>query len=275
MKKSFLILLVCYMVILPILTDCSSRENETKTVSAYVCIREYDGNHGLNNEMIDTFMSKYCEENNHTYTPWNNATHNSEDYFIRSCGILSEKQVAGGMGFEYPDEAAAIRAFHSTDFMFSKPSVACVSRLPAFSVRVGKYIFWGLEGDWAALLSQVGIDIQPVTYQVSAKEEIPYLQLEEAFTANELLDLLENKGYSVYHYEEELYTIVSSDGLTTFSIGLGSYLDSINEHKNDLYKEYFYPLYDGICPVLGLTVYRLEDCVVIGRGDTFLSVLGE
>lgn len=81
MKKIILSLVICCMAILPILSGCSLKEiktespaatdevsgNETRTVSEYVCIREYDGNHGLNDEMMDTFMSRYCEENGLRY----------------------------------------------------------------------------------------------------------------------------------------------------------------------------------------------------------------
>ena len=103
MKKIIILLMICCMAILPILSGCSLKEiktespsatgevseNETRTVSEYVCIREYAGDHGLNDEMMDTFMSRYCEENGLRYVEWFDVKEPGESGYVRLCVFSS------------------------------------------------------------------------------------------------------------------------------------------------------------------------------------------
>ena len=269
MKKTVILLVICCMVILPVLTGCAS----SRTVSEYVCIREYDGDHGLNDEMMDAFMSRYCKENGLKYVPWFDVEKPEESGYVRLCVFSSEDRSVFGMGYEYPDEEAAIDDFRSGAQLFSASQEGAVDVMSAFSVRVGKYIFWRSGECWASLLTQVGIYIQPNIYQVPVKEEIPYLKMERAYTADELLDLFRSKDYCIYCYTTEMYNVISPDGSETFSIWIGEMLQLVEKYKDDLYHGIFDPWPEDAA--IGLTVYRCGDCVVIGRGNTFLSVVGE
>ena len=269
MKEAVILLVICCMVILPVLSGCAS----SQTVLAYVCIREYDGDRGLNNKMIDAFMSRYCKESGLKYSPWSDVEKPEDSGYVRLLAFRSEDSSIMGLGFEYPDENAAITAFNSDNGLFSKGDAAFVIKMAAFDVRVGKYIFYGYGDAWASLLTQVGIYIQPNIYQVPVKEEVPYLKMERAYTADELLDLFRSKGYCICRYATEMYNVISPDGSETFSIWIGEMLQLVEEQKDDLYHGVFDPWPKDAA--IGLTVYRCGDCVVIGRGNTFLSVVGE
>ena len=285
MKKIILSLVICCMAILPILSGCSLKEiktespaatdevsgNETRTVSEYVCIREYDGNHGLNDEMMDTFVNRYCEENGLRYVEWFDVKEPGESGYVRLCVFLSEDRSVFGMGYEYPNEKEAVRAFRSGAQLFSASQEGTVSVMSAFSVRVGKYIFWRSGEVWAPILSQVGINIPPQTFQIPAGREIPYVKMAQSFAVEELLTIFREKGYSVYDCWGG-YSIIGRDGLETFYLACDDrLLGEYEESKDDLLRQ----LWDDDSRAIGLTVYRCEDCVVIGRGNTFLSVIGE
>lgn len=191
--------------------------------------------------------------------------------YVRLCVFLSEDRSVFGMGYEYPNEKEAVRVFRSDRQLFSASQEGSVGIMAAFSVRVGKYIFWRSGEVWAPLLAQVDIDIPPQTFQIPARREIPYVKMEQSFTAEELLKIFRGKGYSVYDCWGG-YSIINRDGFETFYLACDDrLLGDYEESKDDLLRQ----LWDDDSRAIGLTVYRCEDCVLIGRGNTFLSVIGE
>lgn len=112
-------------------------------MSEYVCIREYDGNHGLNDEMMDTFMSRYCEENGLRYVEWFDVKEPGESGYVRLCVFLSEDRSVFGMGYEYPNEKEAVRAFRSGAQLFFLQVRKELSALCRLSVSGSESISFG------------------------------------------------------------------------------------------------------------------------------------
>ena len=92
---------------------------------------------------------------------------------------------------------------------------------------------------------------------------IPYVKMAQSFTVEELLKIFREKGYSVNDCWGG-YSIIGRDGLETFYLACDDrLLGDYEESKDDLLRQ----LWDDDSRAIGLTVYRCEDCVVIGRGE--------